>query len=115
MDAGSELTLKVGGSFIKLDAGGVTLVGAQLKLNSGGSAGTGSGAAIQKPLPPGTREPAPQAPAPAKRDRVTEEAAAELVASPMEQSQLPAPEGICLECWQKARREEQALLAGEPQ
>ncbi|MNJ67621.1 hypothetical protein D3C77_638090 [compost metagenome] len=53
MEAGSELTLKVGGSFVKLDASGVTLVGAQVKINSGGSAGTGSGA---KPILPGPIE-----------------------------------------------------------
>ncbi|WP_414705198.1 type VI secretion system tip protein TssI/VgrG [Pseudomonas sp.] len=44
MAAGSALTLKAGGSFVKLDASGVTLVGAQVRVNSGGSAGVGSGA-----------------------------------------------------------------------
>ena len=114
LDAGSELTLKAGGSFIKLDAGGVSVVGAEVKLNSGGSAGTGSGVAIQMPLPPGAQEPEPQGQAIATRERSIEEAAAE-PAPPVEQPRLPAPEGICLECWQKARQEEQALLAGEPQ
>src|SRR5690606_34447777 len=41
VDAGSELTLQAGGSFITLDASGVSLVGAQVKLNAGGSAGSG--------------------------------------------------------------------------
>ncbi|SER98789.1 type VI secretion system secreted protein VgrG, partial [Pseudomonas sp. NFACC02] len=50
IEAGNELTLKAGGSFIKIDAGGVSITGAQIKLNSGGSPGTGSGAA---PLLPG--------------------------------------------------------------
>lgn len=50
IEAGNELTLKAGGSFIKIDAGGVTITGAQIKLNSGGSPGTGAGAA---PLLPG--------------------------------------------------------------
>ena len=38
----SELTLKVGGSFVKLDSGGVTIVGSMIKLNSGGAAGQGT-------------------------------------------------------------------------
>jgi type VI secretion system secreted protein VgrG len=36
-----ELTLKVGGNFVKIDSSGITLVGTQIKLNSGGSAGNG--------------------------------------------------------------------------
>jgi type VI secretion system secreted protein VgrG len=52
MDAGSALTLKAGGSFVKLDASGVTVVGAQVRVNSGGSAGSGSGA---KPMLPGAQ------------------------------------------------------------
>jgi type VI secretion system secreted protein VgrG len=52
LDAGSELTLKAGGSFIKLDASGVSLSGAQLKLNSGGGPGSGSGASVEKPSLP---------------------------------------------------------------
>ncbi|MEH6501181.1 MAG: type VI secretion system tip protein TssI/VgrG, partial [Pseudoalteromonas distincta] len=50
LDASSEITFKVGGSFVKLDPSGVTLVGPSIKINSGGSAGSGSGAA---PLLPG--------------------------------------------------------------
>ncbi|KES20909.1 type VI secretion system tip protein TssI/VgrG [Pseudomonas sp. AAC] len=50
LEAGSELTLKAGGSFVKLDGAGVTLSGADVKLNSGGSPGTGTVAA---PLLPG--------------------------------------------------------------
>ncbi len=55
LEAGSELTFKTAGSFIRLDASGVTLVGPRIKLNSGGSPGKGSGA---KPIPPGPVEPA---------------------------------------------------------
>ncbi|QFT24632.1 Phage-related baseplate assembly protein [Pseudomonas sp. THAF187a] len=55
LEAGSELTLKGGGSFIKLDGGGVTLVGPVIKINSGGAAGSGSGAA---PVLPGAVRPA---------------------------------------------------------
>ncbi|EKO3919034.1 type VI secretion system tip protein VgrG, partial [Vibrio fluvialis] len=43
LDAGSELTIKAAGSFIKVDAGGVHVVGSAINLNSGGSAGSGSG------------------------------------------------------------------------
>ena len=42
LDAGMELTAKGGGSFLKLDPGGVTLSGATIKINSGGAAGTPS-------------------------------------------------------------------------
>src|SRR5690606_10502302 len=48
-EAGNELTLKAGGSFIKLDPGGVSLVGPQVKINAGGSAGKGSGFTLLSP------------------------------------------------------------------
>jgi type VI secretion system secreted protein VgrG len=50
LEAGAELTFKAAGSFIKLDASGVTLVGPQIKINSGGGPGSGTGAA---PILPG--------------------------------------------------------------
>ncbi|MEH6389657.1 MAG: type VI secretion system tip protein TssI/VgrG, partial [Pseudomonas profundi] len=52
LEARSEITFKVGGSFVKLDPSGVTLVGPSVKLNSGGSAGKGSGAAPLLPEKP---------------------------------------------------------------
>ncbi|MFQ2193563.1 type VI secretion system Vgr family protein [Aeromonas jandaei] len=52
MEAGAELTLKVGGSFVKLDSGGVTLSGGSIKMNSGGSPGSGSGWAGKSPQGP---------------------------------------------------------------
>lgn len=55
LDAGQHITLKAGGSFITLDASGVTLTGPDIKLNSGGSAGNGTPAA---PLLPGAVQPA---------------------------------------------------------
>jgi type VI secretion system secreted protein VgrG len=55
LEAGSELTLKAAGSFIKLDGGGITLVGPVIKFNSGGGPGNGSGAA---PVLPGKVKPA---------------------------------------------------------
>ncbi|MCL6687148.1 type VI secretion system tip protein VgrG [Pseudomonas sp. R3.Fl] len=57
IDAGQELTLKAGGSFVKLDPGGVTLSGAEVMLNSGGSPGVGTPAA---PLLPGPLQQADQ-------------------------------------------------------
>ncbi|EZH83478.1 type IV secretion protein Rhs [Ectopseudomonas composti] len=55
IDAGMELTAAGGGSFLKLDPSGVTLSGANIKMNSGGGAGSGSGA---KPILPGQVKPA---------------------------------------------------------
>ena len=46
IDAGMELTAAGGGSFLKLDPGGVTLSGATIKINSGGGPGKGSGIGI---------------------------------------------------------------------
>jgi len=51
IEAGSEITLKVGGNFIKIDSGGVTEMGTQIKLNSGGSAGSGSMVALNEVKP----------------------------------------------------------------
>jgi type VI secretion system secreted protein VgrG len=53
IDAGMELTAVGGGSFLKLDPGGVTLSGATIKINSGGGPGKGSGIAILPPVIPG--------------------------------------------------------------
>jgi len=55
LEAGSELTFKAGGSFIKLDASGITMVGPLIRMNSGGSPGKGSAAA---PVLPGQVKPA---------------------------------------------------------
>ena len=52
IDAGMELTAAGGGSFLKLDPGGVTLSGANIKMNSGGSPGKGSGIKIKPPVIP---------------------------------------------------------------
>ncbi|MEH0876467.1 type VI secretion system tip protein VgrG [Pectobacterium cacticida] len=53
IDAGAELTLKVGGSFVKIDPSGVSIVGPEININSGGSAGHGTGWAGQRPMLPG--------------------------------------------------------------
>jgi len=52
IEAGAEITLKAGGSFLKIDPSGVTIVGPQVKINSGGSPGSGSGQAAQGPTLP---------------------------------------------------------------
>ena len=43
IEAGAEITLAAGGSFVKIDGGGVHMVGAAINLNAGGSAGSGNG------------------------------------------------------------------------
>jgi type VI secretion system secreted protein VgrG len=55
LEAGSELTFKAAGSFIKLDASGITMVGTLIRMNAGGSPGKGSGAS---PILPGQVMPA---------------------------------------------------------
>ncbi|ENQ4672501.1 type VI secretion system tip protein VgrG, partial [Vibrio cholerae] len=50
--------VKAGGSFVKVDPAGVYLVGAMINLNSGGSAGSGSGFGGAMPALPGGLEPA---------------------------------------------------------
>ncbi|MGN8120121.1 bacteriophage T4 gp5 trimerization domain-containing protein, partial [Pseudomonas sp. 22082] len=52
IEGGMELTAKAGGSFIKVDAGGVTISGAEVKANTGGAPGVGSGIAILPPVIP---------------------------------------------------------------
>ncbi|SDF70701.1 type VI secretion system secreted protein VgrG [Onishia taeanensis] len=53
VEAGAEITLKAGGSFVKLDPSGVTIVGPSVKINSGGSPGSGTGQSAQAPKLPG--------------------------------------------------------------
>ncbi len=52
IEAGTEISVKAGGSFVKVDPSGVSLGGAGVNLNSGGSAGSGSGYGGQKPMKP---------------------------------------------------------------
>ncbi|OQQ05008.1 type VI secretion protein VgrG [Vibrio anguillarum] len=56
IEAGSEITVTAGGSFVKVDPAGVHLSGAGVNLNSGGSAGSGSGFSGDLPLLPGELE-----------------------------------------------------------
>ncbi|GGB51500.1 hypothetical protein GCM10011502_25790 [Oceanisphaera marina] len=50
LEAGAELTFKAGGSFLKLDPSGVTLVGPTIDLNNGGQPSAGSRSKILLPL-----------------------------------------------------------------
>ncbi|WP_421682945.1 type VI secretion system tip protein VgrG [Stutzerimonas urumqiensis] len=103
IDAGMELTAAGGGSFLKLDPSGVTLSGATIKMNSGGSPGKGSGVSILPPVLPGEA-------AHDEAGRTLKQANPQHVS---QKTRLTAPNGICLECWRKAVREQHALLAGE--
>ena len=56
IEAGMELTVKAGGSFIKLDPSGITMIGPTVKVNAGGSPGSGSGIGIKPPVLPGAAD-----------------------------------------------------------
>jgi len=49
IEAGSELTIKAAGGFLKIHPGGIDIVGIMVKINSGGSAGSGSGSSPTAP------------------------------------------------------------------
>jgi type VI secretion system secreted protein VgrG len=44
LEAGAQISLKVGGNFIDINPGGIFIKGTMVMVNSGGSAGSGSGA-----------------------------------------------------------------------
>ena len=52
LEAGTQISLKAGGSFIDIGPSGVTIQGAMVKINSGGSAGSGSGSSPEAPKIP---------------------------------------------------------------
>lgn len=52
IESSTDLTLKAGSSFVRIDAGGITLSGKMIRLNSGGSAGIGRGVSVDAPLAP---------------------------------------------------------------
>jgi type VI secretion system secreted protein VgrG len=56
IEAGLELTIKGPGGFVKIDPAGVTIVGTMVMINSGGAAGTGSGASPTDPDDPDTAD-----------------------------------------------------------
>ncbi len=49
IEAGTSLTLKVGGNFVNINPGGVFIKGTMVMINSGGAAGSGSGASPGSP------------------------------------------------------------------
>ncbi|MCC6553517.1 MAG: type VI secretion system tip protein VgrG [Polyangiaceae bacterium] len=49
IEAAQDLTLKGPGGFIRIDSGGVTIKGTMVKINSGGSAGSGKGSSPEAP------------------------------------------------------------------
>ncbi|TCJ20404.1 type VI secretion system tip protein VgrG [Parasulfuritortus cantonensis] len=52
IEAGTSMSLKVGGSFVNIGPSGVDISGPMVKINSGGSAGSGAGATPKAPDPP---------------------------------------------------------------
>ncbi|MEO8810838.1 MAG: type VI secretion system tip protein TssI/VgrG [Rhodanobacter sp.] len=50
IEAGTMITLKAGGSFINIDASGVTIVGKMVLINSGGGAGSGQAGSLVSPM-----------------------------------------------------------------
>ena len=97
IEAGMELTAAAGGSFLKLDPSGVTLSGANIKMNAGGAPGSGSGLKILGPVMPWAAD---------------QDKAGGLLERAMPGERLTPPKGICLECLRKAMREGNATLAG---
>ena len=63
MEAGMEFTIKGPGGFVKIDPGGVTIVGTLVKINTGGSPGEGSGANPQMAADALAAQPAAPTPA----------------------------------------------------
>ncbi|WP_336367085.1 type VI secretion system Vgr family protein [Marinobacter sp. C2H3] len=52
LEAGSDLRLRAGGSFLAIDASGVSMGGASIRLNAGGAPGQGQGVDLVAPLRP---------------------------------------------------------------
>jgi type VI secretion system secreted protein VgrG len=52
IEAGTSITLKAGGGFVVVGPAGVTISGTPVLINSGGSAGSGSGCSPESPTPP---------------------------------------------------------------
>jgi type VI secretion system secreted protein VgrG len=52
IEAGVQVTMKVGGNYVDVGPGGVTIQGTIVKINSGGSPGSGAGSSPDPPKPP---------------------------------------------------------------
>ncbi|WP_286222308.1 type VI secretion system Vgr family protein [Marinobacter apostichopi] len=95
LDAGAELTISGGGSFIKLDASGVTLSGPGIKINSGGSPGRGSNVDLSSAeLPAGLSMDGGAAVPPAKLAEVGQRRNAEAESVPPRELEKPRRELI---------------------
>ncbi len=57
IEAGVQLTLKVGGNFIDINPAGISIQGTLVMINSGGAAGSGSGSSPQAPQDPAKANP----------------------------------------------------------
>jgi Rhs element Vgr protein len=66
IEGGVGLTIKVGGNFVNINPGGVFIKGNLVFINSGGSAGSGSGCTVTEPAPPSSAD-APEEPLEADR------------------------------------------------
>jgi len=71
MEAGVQIAFKAGGSFVKIDPGGVSFQGAQTKLNAGGGGGSGTQAAPVAPMNPAEPEAPPMPITPAQLATMT--------------------------------------------
>ncbi|WP_407333317.1 type VI secretion system tip protein TssI/VgrG [Enterovibrio sp. 27052020O] len=102
LEAYTEVTLKVGGNFIKIDPAGVHIVGSVININSGGSAGSGSGFGGAMPMLPGGVE-AEKAPDEAVRNLATasQQSAAPLILLQQTKALVAAGKSgkpLCEEC-----------------
>ena len=52
IEAGMQLSLKVGGNFIDIGPAGVSIQGTMVMINSGGAAGSGCGSSPTSPTDP---------------------------------------------------------------
>ncbi|MFQ2192331.1 bacteriophage T4 gp5 trimerisation domain-containing protein, partial [Aeromonas jandaei] len=109
LEAGSEISVKVGGCFIKVDGGGVTLVGPTIKMNSGGSPGTGSGWAGQVPSLPKAvaSEPSPE------HVTIVPQIATQTSAEALLKALPPMEKPVCIPCMLRAMRKGDAVVQGE--
>ena len=57
IEAGLQLTLKVGGNFVSIGPTGVDIMGTLVNINSGGAPGSGTGANPQSPDKPKDAKP----------------------------------------------------------
>ncbi|WP_165679861.1 type VI secretion system tip protein TssI/VgrG, partial [Metapseudomonas otitidis] len=87
LEAGSEVTFQAGGSFVKLDASGVTLSGPSIKINSGGEPSAPTPAV---PLPPLRPRPADTAPPPGRLGKAE--------ANPL-QERKQGPQQLIVDVW----------------